>query len=368
LKENTMNPTHPAMTVLAACVMACAQPALADEGPAAWAFGADVLDSEAFGFGQAESARVVKGAPYCADAQRETVQTLADGNRIVRSSSTRLCRDGEGRTRQEVERGGKKLIWLRDPVAKQTWLLDPERKTARRQLGGQLLSQWHDGQAGQAWREDFSQRMKEFAERMREWSRGVGREAGQTAPSSPVLPALPVLPVPPVPPVPSAAPNAPVVIHEHHVRDAQGRDTVRTQLQVLRLEADAAGLPKLPWLNAMPMPPAVSWRAQTFAPRGPGVISALGSKDIEGVRANGERTTWTIEAGKVGNEKPIVITRDVWTSPELMVTLLTTDNDPRSGQTIYRLAKLQRGEPDAALMRVPEDYSSTPALRSKTKP
>jgi hypothetical protein len=352
-----MNHTHAVMTAMAVCALACAQPALADEGQIAWNFGADVLDTEAFGFGQAESARVVKGAPYCADAQRETVQTLADGNRIVRSSSTRLCRDGEGRTRQEVERGGKKLVWLRDPVAKQTWLLDPERKTARRQLGAQLLGSWHDGPAGQTWREDFSQRMKEFAERMREWSRGVGRETGQTAPTPPV---------PPVPPVPSAAPNAPVVISEHHVRDAQGRDTVHTQLQVLRLEADAAGMIKLPELSTMPMPPAVSWRAQTFAPRGPGITTSLGSKDIEGVRANGERTSWTIEAGKVGNEKPIVITRDVWTSPELMVTVLTTDNDPRSGQTIYRLAKLQRGEPDVALMRVPADYSSTPTLRRLT--
>jgi hypothetical protein len=144
--------------------------------------------------------------------------------------------------------------------------------------------------------------------------------------------------------------------------------SARTRTKVLRLEADAAGMAKLLALDATPMPPAVSWRAQTFAPRGPGVATSLGSKDIEGVRAHGERATWTIEAGKVGNEKPIVITRDVWTSPELMVTLLTTDNDPRSGQTIYRLAKLQRGEPDAALMRVPADYSSTPPPRCKTKP
>ena len=47
--------------------------------------------------------RVVKGAPYCADAVHETIQPLADGNRIVRKQSTRLCRDGEGRTRREVQ-------------------------------------------------------------------------------------------------------------------------------------------------------------------------------------------------------------------------------------------------------------------------
>ena len=31
-------------------------------------------------------------------------------------------------------------------------------------------------------------------------------------------------------------------------------------------------------------------------------------QEIDGVRVNGERTTWTIEAGKLGNEKLIVIT------------------------------------------------------------
>jgi hypothetical protein len=56
------------------------------------------------------------------------------------------------------------------------------------------------------------------------------------------------------------------------------------------------------------------------------------------------------------------------TLPELMVTVLTTDNDPRSGQTSYRLAKLQRGEPDAALMRVPADYSSTPPKANAPQP
>ena len=72
---------------------------------------------------------------------------------------------------------------------------------------------------------------------------------------------------------------------------------------------------------------------------------------------NGERTTWIIEAGKVGNEKPIQIVRDVWTSPDLLLTVLSRDADPRSGETSYRLKNVKRGEPDAALMKVPADYS-----------
>ena len=69
-----------------------------------------------------------------------------------------------------------------------------------------------------------------------------------------------------------------------------------------------------------------------------------GSKDIEGVRANGERTTWTIEAGKIGNDKPIVSVREVWTSPELMLTLSSHDFDPRTGESSYRLKNLKRGD------------------------
>ena len=89
------------------------------------------------------------------------------------------------------------------------------------------------------------------------------------------------------------------------------------------------------------------------------VRSPLGAKDVDGVRANGERTSWTIEAGKLGNEKPIQITREVWTSPDLMVTVMARDFDPRSGETNYRLKNVKRGEPDAALMRVPADFSSS---------
>ena len=56
----------------------------------------------------ASASRSVRGAPYCADAAHESVQQLADGNRIVRKQLTRLCRDGEGRTRQELEHDGQK--------------------------------------------------------------------------------------------------------------------------------------------------------------------------------------------------------------------------------------------------------------------
>ena len=104
------------------------------------------------------------------------------------------------------------------------------------------------------------------------------------------------------------------------------------------------------------VPPPVQWRATNLAPRGAGSVQPLPAKDVEGLRAHGERTTWVIEAGKVGNEKPIHITREVWTAPDLMLTVSSRDFDPRSGEVNYRLKGLKRGEPDPALMRVPADY------------
>ncbi|MBT9504474.1 MAG: hypothetical protein IV092_24735 [Burkholderiaceae bacterium] len=298
-----------------------------------------VQEGAAFSFGELGQERVVKGAAYCADAVHETVQPLADGNRIVHAQSTRLCRDAEGRTRQEVERGGRRIVYLRDPVAREYWLLDTDRKTAR-QLGGMVFAD-HEIDHG-AWRE-YSERMREWAKKLSAEVRGAGKaEAPQP-------------PAPPTPPVPPAPP-APVVL-----APGQGGG-----LQVLRITGGQA-LPPMPGMQALPpLPPlpmvppeAVTLRALNFAPRGAGVQSPLGSKEIDGLKVNGERTTWTIAAGKVGNEKPILITRDVWTSPELMLTVNSRDFDPRSGEVNYRLQNLRRGEPEAALMRVPADYAST---------
>jgi hypothetical protein len=301
--------------------------------------------------------RIVKGAPYCADAVHETVQPLADGNRIVQRQTTRLCRDGEGRTRQEVSsREGRRTVYLRDPVAKENWVLDPERKTARRgmRLAFSGIDRELDIQVdGPAWRE-YGERMREWArqaaERAREAMRGsVGSGGGAKSNATP--------PMPPVPP----APPAPVVIsRSESVGPGDDGKRREVEVQVMRIDGGPPGMPPLPGMAAgeMPsMPPAVGLHARQFAPRGPGVVTALPQREIEGVRVNGERTTWTIEAGKIGNEKPIQITREVWTSPELMLTVQSRDADPRSGEVSYRLQNLKRGEPDPALFKVPADYS-----------
>lgn len=299
------------------------------------------------------SGRVVKGAPYCADAVHESTQYLIDPasntpNKIVRKNSSTLCRDSEGRTRQEIDGAGRKQVFLRDPVAKESWMLDPERKTAIRL--GAMPPMAPGAQPGDsaAWRE--------YSERMRDWARDLtGRVRHEVVGVTAAL-APPAPPVPPiaVTPLPEGGPS-PVYLTRNEVVSADGKRR-QVEVHVIRRGDGDAALTPLP---DMAPPAEVMLRAESMARRSAGVTSALPAKELEGVKVNGERTTWTIEAGKIGNEKAIVQTREVWTSPELMLTVYSKDVDPRSGETIYRLSKLSRKEPDASLFKVPQGYEVT---------
>jgi hypothetical protein len=83
----------------------------------------------------------------------------------------------------------------------------------------------------------------------------------------------------------------------------------------------------------------------------------LPDRVIEGVLATGTRRTTTIEKGAIGNEQPIKIVSEEWRSPELQILVLTDLNDPRAGRSTYRLLKISRLEPDAALFQIPSDYT-----------
>ncbi len=83
---------------------------------------------------------------------------------------------------------------------------------------------------------------------------------------------------------------------------------------------------------------------------------SLGTKTIEGVSADGTRTTRIIPTGEIGNVRPIEIVDESWYSPELQMLLLTRHNDPRSGETIYRLTNINRRDPEPALFEIPAGY------------
>jgi hypothetical protein len=86
-------------------------------------------------------------------------------------------------------------------------------------------------------------------------------------------------------------------------------------------------------------------------------IEPLGAREIAGVAAQGTRATYVIPAGRIGNERPLSIVSERWTSPELGTVLETRYSDPRTGETRFRLTEIERREPDRALFEVPAGFT-----------
>ena len=102
---------------------------------------------------------------------------------------------------------------------------------------------------------------------------------------------------------------------------------------------------------------------------GKSTTTQLGSRDFDGVRADGKSVSYTIPAGEIGNKNPITVTTETWYSPELQVTVYSKHSDPRSGDSIYRLANIKRSEPASTLFMVPDGYAvkEMPAIGVRTQ-
>jgi hypothetical protein len=83
---------------------------------------------------------------------------------------------------------------------------------------------------------------------------------------------------------------------------------------------------------------------------------SLGKQTIEGVEAEGTRSTITIPVGRIGNDRPLKIVSERWFSPELKIVILSKHNDPFAGENVYRLTNINREEPPISLFTVPSDY------------
>src|SRR5256885_9294840 len=83
---------------------------------------------------------VVKGSPFSGTLRTESTRVFADGNRIHQEGSSKMGRDKDGRTRTEAEimlppglaQQAPTLITISDPVAKVRYVLEPEKKIARK--------------------------------------------------------------------------------------------------------------------------------------------------------------------------------------------------------------------------------------------
>lgn len=84
--------------------------------------------------------KTITGAPYSADVTTSVNQTLADGNTINRTTHGHMARDSQGRTYSQqdmsggpwAQNGPATVIFLADPVAGYSYVLNPNTKVAMR--------------------------------------------------------------------------------------------------------------------------------------------------------------------------------------------------------------------------------------------
>ena len=257
--------------------------------------------------------KVVKGAPYSGESVTETIQTLSDGNRIVNRFTSTVYRDGEGRTRREqslkglgVLGSGEELlqtIFIHDPVAGVTYSLDSKTRIAHKSAPFRFeLSKTPGGGIATAQGQRF------------EFKLGEGTSA-----SGNVIMAAPL----------GASVEAARVPHPG------------VEQFTMRTEGGPGG----------------TYAFRTSKADANAVKEQLGKQIIEGVEAEGTRTTITIPAGEIGNERPIEIVSERWYSPELQLVVMTRHSDPRFGETTYKLTNISRAEPAKSLFEVPADYT-----------
>lgn len=225
----------------------------------------------------------VQGAPYSATITNEFVQTLADGNRIVQSSTGTTARNSQGRTRQDAPlppignlsvANAPHLVFIMDPVTQVSYTLNLTDKTAEKMS------------------------------------------------------------------VPSGSPGPSAL-------SAGGR-------QIFAMQSGAVQSPDAP-----PGPYIAMVKSVGSEEHAEVTTEDLGTETMEGLLVTGTRTTRTIPAGEIGNEKPIRIVTEVWTSPDLKTIVYSKRNDPRMGEQTFRLTNIVRAEPDASLFTVPADFKLT---------
>jgi hypothetical protein len=232
---------------------------------------------------------LVQGAPYSATVVNESIQTLADGNRIVQHTTGTTARDSQGRTRQDMApppignmsaANAPQIVFIQDPVAQTSYTLNLTDKTAHK----------------------------------------TG--------------------------VPSAGPPPPAGL----ATGAKIKMLVNGPMTAGPVAVGALAAPGLV------MGPGIFYKATAGKDQAEAKTEDLGSQTMEGVMAQGTRTTRTIPAGEIGNDKPIEMVTEVWTSPDLKTIVYSKRSDPRMGDQTFRLTNIVRSEPDASLFAIPPDF------------
>jgi hypothetical protein len=287
--------------------------------------------------------RSIKNAPYSAQAVTERVQTLADGNQITSKHTNVSYRDSAGRTRQDVrdEKGELRAITIHDPVAGASYVLHPEDKTATKVAlnpAGVRAAAQAARAAGEAGRAMSAAQREEIRARIEQMRRDgkLPTVERRTGPNGEEI----------------------VIRRVEHGGNGNGKEDVRVRVEQSVIEGTRDQGTRL-------APLTDAFRDNKWASRG--TTKDLGTKDFDGVKAEGKLRSYEIPAGEAGNRNAIVVSNETWYSPELQITVYTRHSDPRNGETIYRLEGLKREEPAAALFTVPSDYTVRDVVADATR-
>ena len=82
----------------------------------------------------------------------------------------------------------------------------------------------------------------------------------------------------------------------------------------------------------------------------------LGRSQIEGFAVQGTRSTHIMDAGVIGNDKPIATTTERWFSTEFKMDLVNISENPEAGKHVRKLVNIRAGEPDPLLFQIPPDF------------
>jgi hypothetical protein len=263
----------------------------------------------------------VAGAPFSGEEVTETNQTLADGTRIHRENRTTVYRDSQGRTRRETPDN----ITITDPVASVTYLLNPKAMTGQKlPMAGGVYTFVRSGSLG-----------------------GTISAPGPstfTMTSSGDVPANITINVNGVP------------LDEKAVAEAMAKAKASGSTQTITYQrrevTTAVG-------GGSGTAPASGRTVRSFMfsrkPKG----ESIGNQTIEGVNAEGVRNVTTIETGSLGNDRPIQIVTESWYSPELQMVIMSKHSDPMTGEEVFRVTNINRGELAAYLFQPPAGYQVT---------
>ena len=288
--------------------------------------------------------RIVKNAPFSTEAVSESVQILADGNRITRRSISRLYRDSEGRYRREdlPKQLGvpgavidmPESILILDPIAGYRYQLNTKRNTARKSEFGAALKFDMDLDL-QLKLEGMDKDLKVLARNGVDQAMVAAKRAAMAAQRAAIQEQRAVIQ------------EQRAEIQEERVKQLAEID--RQLAEKGKLAADLKGdIEKRDKPNSQ--------------------TESLGVQNIEGVDAEGSRTTTTIPAGSIGNEREIQVVYEKWYSKDLQVIVYSKHVDPRFGEQTYRLTNINRTEPPITLFSPPSDYQIVEDGRRPVKP